>query len=114
MEVDMEEGQIKFKYRIKVIMPALDTSRVTLEKGVWYGPAQVVLADKTDVESTLREQTTSTWKKGWSEKAYDFPNTYVNLPLRVLYWNPINTFGDIQNDRFEQRYYSKKPKTFNR
>jgi hypothetical protein len=114
MEVDMGVDPSKFKYRIKVIMPTLDTSPLTLEKGVWFGPAQVVLADKTDVESTLREQTTSTWKKGWSEKAYDFPNTYVNLPLRVLYWNPITTFGEIQNERFEQRYYSKKPKTFNR
>jgi len=114
MEEDTELVPSKIKYVSKVIMPTLDTSPLTLEKGVWYGPAQVVLADKTDVESTLREQTTSAWKKGWSEKAYDFPNTYVNLPLRVLWWNPINTFGDIQNDRFEQRYYSKKPKTFNR
>jgi len=95
-------------------MPTLDYSGVNLEKGVWIGPAQVVLADKTDVESTLREQTTSTWKKGWSENPYDFPNTYVDLPLRVLWWNPINTFGDIQNERFNERYYSKKPKTFGR
>jgi hypothetical protein len=85
-------------------MPTLDYSPLVLEKGVWYGPAQVVLADKTDVESTLREQTTSAWKKGWSEKAYDFPNTYVNLPLRVLSWNPINTWGALQNERFDQRY----------
>lgn len=89
-------------------MPALDFSGNILQKGVWEGPAQVVLADKTDVESMLREKTTSAWKKGWSEKPYDFPNTYVNLPLRVLYWNPINTFGDIQNERFDQRYNSKK------
>jgi hypothetical protein len=105
---------VKNKCESILIMPTLDTTHLTLEKGVWYGPAQVVLADKTDVESTLREQTTRAWKKGWSEKAYDFPNTYVTLPLRVLEWNPTNTFGVIQNERFDQRYYSKKPKTFGR
>jgi len=85
-------------------MPTLDNSHNILQPGVWIGPAQVVLADKTDVESTLREQTTSAWKKGWSEKSYDFPNTYVDLPLRVIPWNPVNTFGEIQNERFNQRY----------
>lgn len=82
----------------------LMTDLLTLEKGVWIGPAQVVLADKTDVESDLREQSTSAWKKGYSEQAYDFPNTYVNIPLRVIGWNPISTFVDIQNDRFDARY----------
>ena len=85
-------------------MPTLDNSHNILQKDIWIGPAQVVLADKTDVESTLQRQSTSAWKKGWSEKSYDFPNTYVNLPIRVLNWNPINTFGDIQNERFNQRY----------
>jgi len=85
-------------------MPTLDSSRNVLQPGIWMGPAQVVLADKTDVESTLRKQSTSAWKKGWSEKPYDFPNTYVDIPLRVMYWNPINTFADIQNERFDQRY----------
>lgn len=95
-------------------MPTLDTSPLTLEKGVWYGPAQVVLADKTEVESSLREEPTTSWKKGWSEQTYDFPNTYVTLPLRVLEWNPINTFGNYQNERFAQRYYMKGVETFNR
>lgn len=95
-------------------MPTLDNSHNILQKGVWIGPAQVVLADKTDVESMLRARSTEAWTKGWSEKPYDFPNTYVDLPLRVLMWNPITTFGDIQNERFDQRYNTKKPKTFSR
>ena len=82
----------------------LDTSPLTLEKGVWRGPAQVVLEDKTMVESFLREEPTTSWKKGWSEQPYDFPNTYVTLPLRVIDWNPVNTFSDYQNERFVQRY----------
>ena len=89
-------------------MPTLDTSPLTLEKGVWYGPAQVVLEDKTSVEDSLREQTTTSWKKGWSEHAYDFPNSYVNIPLRVREWNPISTFAENQNTRFFQRYPSAK------
>jgi hypothetical protein len=95
-------------------MPTLDISPLTLEKNVWYGPAQVVLADKTAVEDSLREQTTTAWKKGWSEQTYDFPNSYVTLPLRVIDWNPINTFGEYQNDRFAQRYYNKDLKTWDR
>ena len=85
-------------------MPTLDNSKNILQKDVWIGPAQVVLADKTDVESALREKSTSAWKKAWAEKPYDFPNSYVNLPLRVLYWNPISSYSDIQNERFDQRY----------
>jgi len=105
---------VEIKYTNRIIMPTLDISPLTLEKGVWYGPAQVVLEDKTSVESSLREEPTTSWKKGWSEQTYDFPNTYVTLPLRVLEWNPINTFGEYQNDRFAQRYYSKDNKTWNR
>ena len=95
-------------------MPQFSYLPLVNEKGVWYGPAQVVLEDKTTVEDSLREQTTTSWKKGWSEQTYDFPNTYVTLPLRVLEWNPINTFGEYQNDRFAQRYYTKGVKTWNR
>jgi hypothetical protein len=95
-------------------MPTLDFSPVNLEKGVWYGPAQVVLEDKTMVESSLREEPTTAWKKGWSEQTYDFPNTYVTLPLRVIDWNPISTFVDDQNSRFVQRYMSKPANTWNR
>jgi hypothetical protein len=92
---------------MKVEMPTLSTGPNVLQEGVWIGPAQVVLADKTDVESMLREEPTTAWKKGWSEQQYDFPNTYVNLPLRVLTWNPASTFVDDQNTRFAQRYFSK-------
>ena len=94
-------------------MPRLDNSPNILQPGIWKGPAQVVLEDKTQVESALREEPTTSWKKGWSEQQYDFPNTYVTLPLRVLSWNPTNTFADNQNTRFVQRYYS-NGKTFNR
>ena len=55
----------------------------------------------------LREEPTTAWKKGWSEQPYDFPNSYVKLPLRVLSWDPISTFADQQNTRFVQRYFSK-------
>lgn len=88
-------------------MSRLDTSGLVLEKGVWIGPAQVVLADKTDVESQLRERPTTAWKKDMTEQPYDFPNTYVTIPQRVMTWNPISTFVDDQNTRFAQRYFGK-------
>lgn len=88
-------------------MPLLDTSRNILQQGVWIGPAQVVLEDKTQVESMIREVTTTSWKKGWSEQAYDFPNTYVTLPLRTVTKDPMSSFVEDQNTRFVQRYFSK-------
>ena len=88
-------------------MSRLDTSGLVLEKGVWIGPAQVVLSDKTDVESKLRERPTTAWKKDMTERPYDFPNSYVNLPQRVMSWDPISTFVDDQNTRFAQRYFGK-------
>lgn len=94
-------------------MPRLDDSPNILQPGVWIGPAQVVLADAVSTESVLREEPTTSWKKAWSEQQYDFPNTYVTLPLRVLEWNPTSTFADNQNLRFQQRY-TIKGNTYNR
>lgn len=88
-------------------MPRQDTSPNILQPGVWIGPAQVVLEDQVQVESRLRESPTTAWKKAWSEQAYDFPNSYVKLPLRVLSWDPASTFAEQQNTRFVQRYFSK-------
>lgn len=88
-------------------MSRLDTSPVVLEKGVWFGPAQVVLEDKTQIESELRERPTTSWRKDMTEAPYDFPNTYVTIKQRVMDWNPISTFTDDQNTRFAQRYFGK-------
>lgn len=40
-------------------MPQFSYLDIVNEKGVFYGPAQVVLEDKTTVEDSLREQTTT-------------------------------------------------------
>jgi hypothetical protein len=89
-------------------MPRLDAAPIILQPNVHMGPATVVLEDLADTSSALREQTTTGWKKGWSEKTYDFPNSYVNIPQRVMTWDPISTYADDQNDRFVQRYNVKK------
>lgn len=85
----------------------LDTSLNTTQAGVWMGPATVVLADLADVESDLRPRDTLSSKKGWSEQGYDFPNTYVDLPIRVVECNPESTYAVSQNVRFAQRYLTK-------
>jgi hypothetical protein len=89
-------------------MPRLDAAPVILQPNVHMGPATVVLADLADASSYLREQTTTAWKKGWSEQSYDFPNSYVTIPQRVMSWDPISTYADDQNNRFVQRYHSSK------
>ena len=71
------------------------------------GPATIVLADKTDVESLLRVKTTTAWKKNPTEQPYDFPNSYISIPQRVMGWNPTDTYVADQNTRFVQRYFSK-------
>jgi hypothetical protein len=85
-------------------MPLLDAAPIVLQPNIHMGPATVVLADLADASSSLREQTTTAWKKGWSEQSYDFPNSYVTIPQRVMVWNPISTYADDQNNRFAQRY----------
>jgi len=84
------------------------TEGVTLEQSVWQGPATVTQVDVVDAESALRPVDTLAWKKPYTETAYDFPNTYVNIPLRVLTWDPISTYSIEQNVRFDQRYRLKK------
>lgn len=85
----------------------LDASPYNLQPGVHMGPATVNLVDIADTGSMLREASTTSWKKAKTEQAYDFPNSYVNLPLRVMSFDPINTTADDQNRRFAQRYFSK-------
>ena len=89
-------------------MPRLDTAPIVLQPSVHMGPATVVLEDLADTGSLLREQTTTAWKKNWTEQSYDFPNTYVTIPQRVMSWNPISTYTDDQNNRFAQRYKAQK------
>lgn len=85
-------------------MPRLDAAPIVLQPNVHMGPATVVLEDLAMTGSALREQTTTAWKKNWSEQAYDFPNSYVTIPQRVMSWDPISTYADDQNNRFVQRY----------
>lgn len=96
-------------------MPLLNASNIILDDRVRIGPANVVLVDKTDIESDLREEPTTAWKKGWSERSYDFPNLYITEPTRFLTTKPISTFADDQNTRFIQRYVNtENASTFNR
>ena len=83
--------------------PRLDTSSIMLQPGIMIGPAQITLEDKTQVESLLRVRPTTAWRKDWTEKPYDFPNPYCDLPIRWMQWNPRNTYADDQNNRFGQR-----------
>ena len=88
-------------------MPRVDTAPIVLQPNIFRGPATVVLEDLAIVGSMLRERTTTAWKKNWTEQPYDFPKTYVDIPQRVMSWNPTSTYADDQNNRFAQRYAQK-------
>jgi len=83
------------------------TKDALLQPGVWQGPATITMVDIADAETRLRPVDTLSWKNGWSETSYDFPNSYVNLPLRVVGFDPISTYAIDQNNRFVQRYVQK-------
>jgi hypothetical protein len=88
----------------------LSTDHLTLQPRVWQGPATVLLDDIVRVDDRLRSQTTSTWKGQWGETPYDFPNLYIGGdPFPVRLFDPISTYSNDQNNRFNQRQPSIVP-----
>jgi hypothetical protein len=88
----------------------LQTDHLTLQPRIWQGPANVVLDDIVRVDDRLRSQTTSTWKRQWAEAPYDFPNLYIGSdPFPTRLFDPISTYSNDQNSRFNQRQPSVVP-----
>lgn len=81
----------------------LSTEANTLQDGIWQGPATVLLDDVVRVDDALRSQSTSRWNRFYNERSYDFPNLYIRERFPVLTWNPISTYSNDQNNRFDQR-----------
>lgn len=81
----------------------LSTETNTLQEGIWQGPATVLLEDIVRVDDALRSQSTSRWNRFYNEQPYDFPNLYIRESFPVLTWNPISTYSNDQNNRFDQR-----------
>jgi len=82
----------------------LQTDGLTLQPKIWQGPATIVLDDIVRVDDRLRSQSTSTWKDQYAERPYDFPNLYIGGdPFPVLLFDPISTYSNDQNSRFNQR-----------
>jgi hypothetical protein len=100
--------EIKIPDNNKMPQMYYTTEGITLEQSVWQGPATITQVDIVDAETALRPIDTLAWKKPYTEAAYDFPNSYVNIPLRVLTRDPISTYSIDQNNRFDQRYKLKK------
>jgi hypothetical protein len=81
----------------------LRTDNLMLQEKIWQGPATVVLDDVVRVDDALRSQSTSRWNRFYNERAYDFPNLYITDRFPVLTHNPISTYSNDQNNRFDQR-----------
>ncbi len=64
------------------------------------------LEDLVMTDDRLRPQTTSTYlnKNLWSEKAFEFPDLYIRDKFPVKHWQPIDTYAQDHNTRFEERY----------
>lgn len=56
-------------------------------------------------DDILRPQTTFGYKRDWASKPYDFPNMHIQDPyVSVKLWDPIDTYAQDVNKRFEERY----------
>lgn len=61
-----------------------------------------------DVDDSLRPQTTFGYKKEWTTKSFDFPNLHLDdTDFPVKDWEPIDTYANDHNVRFQQRYGKK-------
>jgi hypothetical protein len=78
-----------------------------LQRGVTLTPDQTSLGRRADTESDLRPVPTSTWRKGYTEKQYEFPLQYITIPMRYNAMRPVDTSVEDQNRRFAQRYFSR-------
>jgi hypothetical protein len=76
----------------------------TVEDGVF---TQQFIAELVDIESDLREEPTTARRKTYTEHPYDFPNQYIDMPVRVWTADPASTYAANQNLRFQQRYGKK-------
>jgi hypothetical protein len=63
-----------------------------------------LIIDIIDVDDALRPVDTSGFKKLISEQPYDFPNFYVDAPVRVMLQDPMSTTAEYQNTDFMRRY----------
>lgn len=67
-----------------------------------------------DADDNLRPQSTFDYKKQFSQSKYDFPNLHIAEP--ILYfksWDPVDTYTQDMNQRFEQRYIKGSNALFN-
>lgn len=62
------------------------------------------IATLVENDDILRPQTTFSYKKEWSTKPFDFPNSYITDPFPIMNWLPIDTYAEDVNKRFEERY----------
>lgn len=64
-----------------------------------------IVEDLVMTDDMLRPQSTFGYKKAWAAEAFDFPNLYIQDPaFPIKNWQPIDTYAQDHNIRFEQRY----------
>ncbi len=61
-----------------------------------------------EIEDALRPQSTFGYKQDWSTKPYEFPDLYIKDSFPIKNWNPVDTYAEDHNARFQQRYLQKE------
>lgn len=82
-------------------MPVLQPGLRSLETP---GPLVPLVEDIVILSDALREVTTTRFRRDLGAIHTDFPDAYVNIPLRVYVDDPVSTRADIQNEAFMKRY----------
>lgn len=63
------------------------------------------IEDLVNTDDLLRPQSTFGYKKEWASQAFDFPNLHLeDTSFPVKTWDPIDTYSNDHNLRFQQRY----------
>ena len=61
-----------------------------------------------EIDDLLRPQSTFGYKTEWASKPYEFPDLYIKDAFPIKTWDPIDTYSNDHNMRFEQRYLQKE------
>ncbi len=85
----------------------LSTSRLLIDRNSLTNRGTLNVLDMVETDDLLRPRDTTWFKKGYSEKPYDFPYQEVLGKNAVWYNDPIDTRAALQNLLLVKRHFNK-------
>lgn len=85
----------------------IGTSDFTTDRNSLTNRGALNVLDMVEVDDNLRSRSTYWFKKGYSERPYDFPNQNVLGYNAFVKTDPRNTRSDLQNVLLIKRHFDK-------